>query len=549
MAKVNGVLQLVYDGLSSPLDFERNFNIHALYNEWSNARQLAILPSLLKEKADRVYKALNKNGADGTAKTAAVLLKELVAGCQEQKETLLYQFYGRTRRVDESISRFAVELQLLLEKAMPGLDPEYMASLLRAQLCLHVPESLRALIQFSSTFGVNSWDNLLACLDKTCPQSIIKSPDAAGKWEAFSSNLIKSENIKEEPLDAQWADSRRASTSRYQGKRFEGTCDFCKFYGHKISDCRKRMRLQKQSTNRGVQQASYGSRPTSDYSSNYERRQNTQDKGHPKESNVFSSETNFRASLNENSMDNEMCENIDENDPNNEEYPFFLDAENFSIDILHVDFNDGKISMRVKVKIKLFGMNEMEVLALADSGSSHSFISPKILSKEQENAIRSPTNNHGFRKNLTINGATGSSKAGCFVTNQFLKIGNWKGEMQFVMAGSICTHAMVLGRDFFKRYGVKMDFESDKMIIGKEKIEIFQALVTDSKDKLRNKRIEDELLAVKLVLEETQEKLKSFGLEIKPTNENSADLLNIDFSKPIIETTHISESTSTEELD
>jgi hypothetical protein len=57
------------------------------------------------------------------------------------------------------------------------------------------------------------------------------------------------------------------------------------------------------------------------------------------------------------------------------------------------------------------------------------------------------------------------------------------------------------------------------------------------------------LLAVKLVLEETQEKLKSFGLEIKPTNENSADLLNIDFSKPIIETTHISESTSTEELD
>ena len=154
---------LVYDGSTSPSDFIRSFQIQALYQDWDGASQLTHIPLFLKGKAKRVYDAL-------TIKTTIKhVTDELLAKCAQSQDQLLYQFYERKRHDDESISKYALALQDLLQLAVPSLGTLEQTTLLRAQLCLSLPDHLQALIQFSPSM---SWDDLLACLDKAFPHVI-----------------------------------------------------------------------------------------------------------------------------------------------------------------------------------------------------------------------------------------------------------------------------------------------------------------------------------------------------------------------------------------
>ena len=534
--KAGGLTNLIYDGSTCPHDFKKSFGIHVAYNEWNNARQLVMLPTLLKDKAERLWNALAKTTGEvghEVNKTAIVLLDELVTGCEQQKETLLYQFYQRVRQPNESISRFANTLQELLTRAMPTLGPEHASSLLRAQLCLHVPQELRSLIQFSSTFGTSSWDNLLACLDKTCPQSLVKS-ESLNRWDSFgTTSLIKNEAhlIKEEPVDAFWSDSRsrnqQSSSNEPKTRRFEGTCDFCKFYGHKIEDCRKRARLIKEKERLGrdnhASNTSNYSRPTSNQTSNFK----------PRQSNINLTELDYKSDLNENSLDiNSLHTERNENEISSDEFPFFL-SESFGIEILTLSAAPVECGMLVRVKFRLFGQPEQEVLALLDSGSTHSFLSPRILSSKQEDLIRSPKNKYGHRRNYQINGATGSSKASCFLTEIEVFLGTWSGIHSFVISGAVTAHAMVLGRDFLKKFRVNIDFDLNCLRIGTTQICI-NTISAHSANSAVNEKIEAELKMVKQELAIAQEKLAARGAHLVPANENAIDLLGLDFKNPLI---------------
>ena len=249
----SSLVAIVYDGVSDPRIFKQAFDIYAAANDWTAAKKLLMLPLLLREKARRLFDHLKKTADDNTTLlTADQLVTNLIHLCEPQHEVLLYQFYERHRLPDESISKFAGVIQELLLKALPDISPEYMSVLLRSQLCLNVPEHMRALIQFSSTFGDTSWDSLLSVLDKTCPSLMLNSDNGSNRWDTYARNVVKHENIiKQEPIEANWVENNRRPmfpnqincSNEAESARFEGTCDFCHFYGHKIADCNKRRRL------------------------------------------------------------------------------------------------------------------------------------------------------------------------------------------------------------------------------------------------------------------------------------------------------------------
>ena len=224
---------LVYDGSTCPSDFIRSFQIQALYQDWDGASQLTHIPLFLKGKAKRVYDAL-------TIKTTIKhVTDELLAKYAQSQDQLLYQFYERKRHDDESISKYALALQDLLQLAVPSLEQTTLlavytnwqsltleqTTLLRAQLCLSLPDHLKALIQFSPSM---SWDDLLACLDKAFPHVIAHGDRSTSRWDSHQSQPL----IKQEPVDTHFAD---AKTSRGSA-RFAGNCHYCGKPGHKLQD-------------------------------------------------------------------------------------------------------------------------------------------------------------------------------------------------------------------------------------------------------------------------------------------------------------------------
>ena len=255
MAKVvSSMASMMYDGSTDPKEFSRQFRLHALFNDWDEAKQLTSLPLFLKGKAERVYNAITvKSKIDD-------VLKEINKKCAQPQEALLHQFYGRRREPHESITKYALALQDMLVLAVPDMDAAQQAVLLRAQLCLSLPEHMRALIQFNASLA---WDDLLACLDKSMPHVNAHALQSAASDQYIGqASYAKAPLVKTEPLELNWSDSRntgrnaqhgqshrgnqaqhdRQPQSQAQSSRFNGTCNICSIYGHKASQCRRRFR-------------------------------------------------------------------------------------------------------------------------------------------------------------------------------------------------------------------------------------------------------------------------------------------------------------------
>jgi hypothetical protein len=68
--------------------------------------------------------------------------------------------------------------------------------------------------------------------------------------------------------------------------------------------------------------------------------------------------------------------------------------------------------------------------------------------------------------------ATGSAKSECCISKAKVQLGQWSGEHEFLISGSVTKHDMIIGRDFFKLHKVKIDHESDAVIIDGIQIDI-----------------------------------------------------------------------------
>ena len=427
-----------YDGTDDVDAFIRDFKIMSLYQKWDAATQLTNLPIFLHGKALRVYTACQ------TKTTIELALASIRTGCKPPNESLLINFYGRALGPSESISSYALELQDMLILAMPELQAEYQSSLLRAHLCLSLPQELQTLVNF--TADNLTWDQLLSKLDqmdsaRQSPRQLIRSSGSLIASSTQSSATEPQISIKSEPLDAFYADTSRSSyqsnnNNRTFKKRFEGNCSYCGIQGHKMVECRRKQREESGSQQNNFRQQNKNGRFQNQRGNNHHSTNKTQ----ITTSNTIHADQSF------------------------DEFPFAL--HNNVLDIVHVNNSDTNVSsssnlLKCNVELSLFNKPTITIKALIDSGSSHSFISPKILSDSQ--LLYATTKCK--RQNFSIFGATGMVKCQCCIAKASISLASWTGDHQFIIANPVRKHDMIIGRDFLKKYGVEINHSNDTLKI------------------------------------------------------------------------------------
>lgn len=156
---------------------------------------------------------------------------------------------SRKIKVGETVSFFALELQQLLQIAMPELQAKYQSAFLRAHLCLSLPKELQDLVNL--TADNLTWDQLLVKLDYMDKRPGVSSGSLPSQYKQNALNTL----IKNEPIDTFATDTRYDSRPAYvknrdgqqqqsnyrsnQGSQpqFTGKCHYCKIAGHRQADC------------------------------------------------------------------------------------------------------------------------------------------------------------------------------------------------------------------------------------------------------------------------------------------------------------------------
>lgn len=102
-----------YDGISDPNEFIKSFKWNMMFTKLEEAKQLEAMEFCLTGKAERIYKAVvDKTKLENVTKA-------LIEVCSQSQEVLLDAFEARKPREGELLSHFAIELQELLNKAVP----------------------------------------------------------------------------------------------------------------------------------------------------------------------------------------------------------------------------------------------------------------------------------------------------------------------------------------------------------------------------------------------------------------------------------------------
>ena len=499
------ITPLTYDGSTNPATFARKFKIQALYQDWDEDAQLKAIPILLEGAALEHYNEILVAKANSTT---VEILVELTKRCVQPREKLLDDFFDRTQQPGESITSFAKALKELITQAEPSMDPDTRKSLLIRQLSKALPPYMQTLIDFCSTM---TWENLLAKLDKSNYQQ--------QKWDEQKLAQIPTNLIKQEPCDLNWLDSSsnaRGSNNNHRttnsnrsnnSTRFNGTCNYCRRVGHKEAECRTKAREQQQENgtfnNSNDNNDNNGKPNNNNYNNNNGNRPNTynNNNNYRNNNNNSTNSNSYRTNNNNNyrqlSQQNSVHQNSEQQnigqqnsgqhsqqtnthalEVNNEsvtsntniEFPFY--AHTATVEMNSVSKQITPTPLPLFVHLILFKQEPRILKALLDSGSSHSFISPSIMSQSQLRIASDTNNSLSERHNFIITSATGIAKSACSVTTAEIEIGSWKGEHSFIISGAVTKHEMIIGRDFFKRNKVIVNHANDSITIDEMLINI-----------------------------------------------------------------------------
>jgi predicted aspartyl protease len=109
---------------------------------------------------------------------------------------------------------------------------------------------------------------------------------------------------------------------------------------------------------------------------------------------------------------------------------------------------------------------------LIDTGASHCFVNQKIFTDSIQSKINDfKLNSNSNELNLKLfNGLietiNSNKKSCCIIVSLNVRIGNWTGLQEFIISDEITNEECILGRDFLKKYNVKIDYGTNKMTIG-----------------------------------------------------------------------------------
>ena len=461
----------MYDGTTSQVVFAEYFRLQAVYQDWDNDKACLVLHLFLRGNAKKVFAAFNpKDNIENC-------LKEIIDKCAQPQEFLLHEFFQRKQHVGESISTFAAALEALLQAADPSMPEINQTKLLKAQLSNSLPDHTRELINFNPAM---TWADLLRNLDRSIPR--------------VAATEAKLPLIKAEPFEVNWLSTHASHNNRPsyprsnpntdsngdQGNRFNGTCHFCHKFGHREFECRTKARDNaEQYTNDCHSISNDNRRDTYNYrGSSYNVRSPSSSNQFSNNNNNASRRTQFsgnnrfsnsqRADTNNNTGGNVRGIHATQNhaganfiDSQIDEFPYFADTTAVELS----SKSPGTSLLKALVHVKIFDQLQTRVVALIDGGSSHSFISPSVLTSVQMKLAADSTNGLGMRRNFVITSATTETKSACCVTTAEVQIGSWVGTHPFVISGAVNKHEMIIGRDFFVKHKVIIDHAEGLMII------------------------------------------------------------------------------------
>lgn len=186
-----GALQ-AYDGTSDPAEFFRQFELQAMIFNWDDNKKIQVIQFFLVKKAKRIFDAISEDDKKAFSK----IKEQITKGCNQSQEALLDAFYNRKPAPNELLSHFALSLQELLSKAIPSMGDTEKTILLRSQRSQHLPEHMRALIQFNAS---KSWDELLRALDKSMPH--VRAHAATASYQTTAQSPTFDYEVKHESVD------------------------------------------------------------------------------------------------------------------------------------------------------------------------------------------------------------------------------------------------------------------------------------------------------------------------------------------------------------
>lgn len=168
------------------------------------------------------------NSVASSKKTMAEMTAHIRKACSKPTELYLNKFYSILQEPGESVAKYCLSIQTLLDKGLPGLEKTHREQMLKARLITVVPENVK---NFLELLGDRSWDELVAIFEKQTDYRLVVPP----------------------PTHLITADANRIVTTDRrtpEHRRFIGSCHYCGKPGHKYAECRNRARSNPYQTRR-----------------------------------------------------------------------------------------------------------------------------------------------------------------------------------------------------------------------------------------------------------------------------------------------------------
>jgi hypothetical protein len=176
--------------------------------------------------------------------------------------------------------------------------------------------------------------------------------------------------------------------------------------------------------------------------------------------NSYNSNNNSRRQTHANNFDSSFQNS---SSSNNQQAPFTsLFAPDYESNFFTVNVNNVNVSKLIKlpVTIRITNQAKITALALLDSGATHSFISPKMVSEVDRKIILDYPDQFK-QQDVTIKSVTGETRSVCAFAEAIIWIGEWKGKHTFIISPAMNKHDVILGRDFLKLHNVVVNHGND----------------------------------------------------------------------------------------
>lgn len=574
--------KLMYSGDSDPIEWFKIFEIQSAINEWEDDSKVKFIGAFLDSKARRIYDDIVATDKDDYGKVKIAILN----GCAKNCDSLLNGFLNSKRQTNESLSKFARRLQEMLIKALPSLTAQERTPLLRSQLCSVLPDNMKALVQFSSTFGEGNWDKVLDMLDRTLPDPTAAQIIKSGYDTIDVHNTSVNQNRGQKPPNQQRgqvqscytcgkpghraAQCRSGPNRNFGGSNNNGSSNnnynnynngnnFSGYNNNFRSHIPMNMRPPSRPIIPSVYQQSFGYQPTQQYRprmntnsfqmNQFDESNNYQSHNDLNSNSTCMSEFPFYAQLQQyQSNNNNSNDNNQSNNNQNDGFQIHTAVLELEISTASLKFclGENKRLLRIKVSFTLFGISHVMVArALVDGGSSHSFISPDLLNNAHKKILMCQDSMWVKRQMHRINGVIAGTDSMCCIVNSDIVLTSDEGKMfeceqEFVISGSVRSHDMILGRTWLHEKNVTIKHGINQMEIGEDEDSIVMNFLTYDDDSngasLKSSGSDPTLKSetdARDTISELSEKVRVLNLELKllsaasPKSDNkSKDLLD-----------------------